>query len=153
MGSDQNRIENKPVNKRTPLKIVLNELTIFGYILGLLIIGGCLAIAAYMGGSWRLNYLLCLFGGTFGWAVGILLSPRDDGEKSTFSAYGAAILTFSSGVLVAKLDKLENYFVIAKVDGGIALERALLFGTMFIIGALFSFVGRLYLPGKEEDPA
>jgi len=76
----------------------------------------------------------------------LLATPLDPSEKSQFSAYAAAISTFLTGFVVAKLDKLFELTIEKDVLSEVAFGQALIFGTAFLLGALFTFIGRRYIP-------
>jgi len=99
-----------------------------------------------------LHVLLCLFGGALGWVIGIAISPLDAGEKKQFSDWVKAITALISGYVVAKLDTiLQSAWSAAAGDHELLVARLLLFGTCFLLTALFTFVGRRYLRGSEEE--
>jgi hypothetical protein len=86
-----------------------------------------------------------LFGALLGWVTGILATPLGSAEQSQFSTYAAAISTFISGFLVAKLDKLFELSVTKEALTEVLLGRALIFASAFLLGALFTFIGRRYV--------
>lgn len=111
-----------------------------GIAVGVLAVAGLLWIAAKAGTSITLNYLLVIFGGATGWAMGILLTPANTEEKTMFSEYGKALSAFFSGYVLAKLgpawDKITwdtTFFT-----------RALLFLGSFSVFLLLLFVVRYY---------
>lgn len=118
-----------------------------GFVLGIVFFIACLGLGFRVGSSWlesSTNVLLALFGGTFGWVVGILISPAKD-EVQEFEKIGGAILTFVSGYGVAKLNDL---FGVAVADGkmpdDLFICRVLITVTTFCLGALFSSIARRY---------
>jgi len=117
-----------------------------GYVIGLVALLALIAACFNVGADKWINVLLLIFGGLLGWVTGILATPLDPKEKSQFSTFAAAISTFLSGFLVAKLDQL---FTIATKGDALPVQAfgpALIFGSSVILGALFTFVGRKYLP-------
>lgn len=117
---------------------------IIGYVLGAFSIV-ILAIAAFQLGStdsdhWR-NILIILFGGLLGWCTGILATPKDTIEENQFSTYKATISTFLSGFVLAKVDRIFE----SKVMTPIIFTQLLIFGSSFLLGTLFTFIGRLYI--------
>src|SRR5882724_2446286 len=58
----------------------------------------------------------------------------------------AAISTFLTGFVVAKLDKLFELTIEKEVLSQVAFGQALIFGTAFLLGTLFTFIGRRYIP-------
>jgi hypothetical protein len=113
-----------------------------GYALGAValvtLIGACFNI----GLAYWLNILLLIFGGLLGWTGGILATPRNEKEKAQFSNYAAGISTFLSGFLVAKLDKLFELAIAEQLTDNIIFGQGLIFGSAFLLGALFTFIGR-----------
>lgn len=97
-----------------------------------------------------LNLLLFIFGGLLGWVAGILATPLDVNEKTRFSTYLAAISTFISGFVVAKLDRLFELAIAKQLPDDVAIGQSLIFGSAFLLGALFTFVGRLYVKSLSD---
>ena len=127
-----------------------------GYAFGLAILVVELVLASVL--DWRdwtrltLNYLCIFFGGSLGWIVGIILSPKSANEVSSFREYGKAISTFLSGYGIAKLD-----FVFEQIKQGHHPSmgdwcRGLFFGCTLLLGMLFVFVARQYPGHKEAEP-
>ena len=117
-----------------------------GYVLGAVALATLVGASFNIGSAFWLNILILLFGGLLGWITGILATPLDPSEKSQFSAYAAAISTFLTGFVVAKLDKLFELTIEKDVLSEVAFGQALIFGTAFLLGALFTFIGRRYIP-------
>jgi uncharacterized membrane protein len=113
----------------------------FGFLLGAAAYAACIYIAFQFGDAVWSNVLICIFGGAFGWLVGILGSPRTTSEKREFSTYLNAVLTFITGFVVAKVDRLfegpQQPDVMELVT-----NRLLLFAATFCLGALVTFVWR-----------
>ncbi len=124
----------------------LDPKLVIGFALGaiaLLIIGGA---AWNMGEPRWLNSLVCLFGGLLGWWFGILASPPEQGERRPFSEFGKTLLAFAGGFIFAKTDSVFDVFLIK--DGApdqLFVQRVLLLGIAFCLGALFTFFGRRYV--------
>jgi len=116
-----------------------------GYVLGALVLIALVGACFRIGTSYWLNILLLLFGALLGWVTGILATPLGSAEQSQFSTYAAAISTFISGFLVAKLDKLFELSVTKEALTEVLLGRALIFASAFLLGALFTFIGRRYV--------
>lgn len=120
---------------------------VVGLVLGaiaVLIVG---AAAWNMGEPRWLNCLVALFGGLLGWWFGILASPFDQGERRPFSEFGKTILAFVGGFLFAKIDSVFDVFLVK--DGApdqFFVQRVLLLGIAFCLGALFTFFARKF-PG------
>jgi hypothetical protein len=84
--------------------------------------------------------------------VGILITPLDEGEKKQFSDYAKAVSTLISGYLLAKLEKFPSYAKPWMATAGTSLFLPfLLFSTCFLIGTLFTFIGRRYVRGTEDE--
>src|SRR5262245_29749662 len=110
-------------------------------------IGFLLAVLVLIGmviGTWepenqsamRLNLWILIAGGLIGWGVGMLMTPISDAEEKKFPEYAKLISTFVTGYLVAKIDKL---FDVSQVDE-MFVQRLLMFLSMFVLGALATFV-------------
>jgi hypothetical protein len=121
--------------------------------MGLAALLALIAACFNVGSDKWINMLLLIFGGLLGWVTGILATPLDSDEKSQFSTYAAAISTFLSGFLVAKLDKLFDMATEGGTLTSQSIGSALIFGSSVVLGALFTFVGRKYLPegGKPTE--
>jgi hypothetical protein len=119
---------------------------IIGYALGAVVLVIMSAAAWNLGEPRWLNCLVSLFGGLLGWWFGILASPLDQGERRPLSEFAKTLLTFIGGFLFAKIDAVFDAFLI---KGGppdeMFVERTLLLGIAFCLGALFTFFGRRYL--------
>ncbi|MBT9465514.1 hypothetical protein [Hydrogenophaga sp.] len=124
-----------------------------GYALGALGFGFCVYAASTVGTQPILQVLLCIFGGLLGWVMGILITPLNEGEKKQFSEYAKAVTAVVSGFLVAKVDAVAQSALsaMAASNGELLLTRALLFVSCFLVGALFTFMGRRYVRGPEEQ--
>lgn len=133
-----------------------------GYVLGVLGFGICFWSAFAMREDLWLNLLCVTFGGTFGWVVGMLATPKGHSERRQFIRYGQALATFASGYVVAKFDDAIDV-ALKRSDGvdELLIGRLLLVGASFFLGALFTFVGRRYLTvilstnivgGRNEPP-
>ena len=118
-----------------------------GYGLGAVAFVGCLLIAWFISehiAPRSMNVLVCIFGATFGWITGILITPKR-GEAKDFEKIGGAILTFITGYGLAKLDQLFGLAIQKEfLLNELLIGRVLLAATSFFIGALFVFVGRRY---------
>jgi len=120
-------------------------------------LGGCAAIfclcAAVLEGCRPvLQLLICILGGAIGWCLGLYLTPTDDGERKQLSEASKIALTLLSGVGLAKFNQLST--VIAKwapYDEPESPVRILLFLCTMLIGALFTYISRLFVKGSEED--
>ena len=124
-----------------------------GYALGAIAFGFCLYAASTVGALPFLQVLLCIFGGLLGWVIGILITPLNEGEKKQFSEYAKAVTAVVSGFVVAKIDAVSQSALsaMANSNGELLLTRSLLFFSCFLVGALFTFMGRRYVRGPEEE--
>lgn len=119
-----------------------------GYLIGIatlvVLVCACVFIGNPPNPMW-LNVLLLVVGGLCGWGAGILASPQGEEEKSQFAMYRRAILAFLTGFVLAKVDRL---FDLAVDKGAVTISMlgpSLIFVGGFVLGALFTFVGRRYL--------
>jgi hypothetical protein len=97
------------------------------------------------------NFLWLIFGGAFGWFIGILLSPYAD-EKPQFKAWGTALSTFLSVYVVSKFgDPLANFITTGK-PSELMMGRALVFGNTFLLCMLIVLVTRLYWSKPAGNP-
>lgn len=119
-----------------------------------LIIGFVLGIIALliMGAAWNLgeprwlNCLVSLFGGLLGWWFGIFASPPETGERRPTSEFGKTLLAFVGGFFFAKIDSVFDVFLIKEgAPPQRFVQRVLLPGIAFRLGALFTFFGRRYV--------
>jgi hypothetical protein len=111
----------------------------------------CLYAAVADGSRPYIQLLLCILGGATGWCIGLYLTPTDDGEKKQLSEAAKLFLTLLSGIGIAKFDKLQE--VIAEWAPAAEPEsplRILLFLCTMVLGALFTYISRLFVKGSEE---
>jgi len=124
----------------------LDPKIVIGFVLGivaLLIMG---AAAWNLGEPRWLNCLVSLFGGLLGWWFGIFASPPEEGERRPFSEFGKTLLAFVGGFFFAKIDSVFDVFLIKEgAPDHLFVQRVLLFGIAFCLGALFTFFGRRYV--------
>lgn len=129
--------------------IAFEKLTVkvvIGLVLGLIAVLIVGAASWNMGEPRWLNCLVSLFGGLLGWWFGILASPSEQGERRPFSEFGKTLLAFVGGFLFAKIDSVFDVFLVK--DGApdqFFVQRVLLLGIAFCLGALFTFFGRKYV--------
>ena len=117
-----------------------------GFVLGAIALFVMGAAAWNLGEPRWLNCLVSLFGGLLGWWFGIFASPTDQGEKRPFSEFGKTLLAFVGGFFFAKIDSVFDVFLVR--DGApdqMFVQRVLLLGIAFCLGALFTFFGRRYV--------
>ena len=124
----------------------LDPKIVIGFVLGaiaLLIMG---AAAWNLGEPRWLNCLVSLFGGLLGWWFGIFASPPEQGERRPFSEFGKTLLAFVAGFFFAKIDSVFDVFLIKEgAPDHLFVQRVLLLGIAFCLGALFTFFGRRYV--------
>ena len=123
-----------------------------GLIVGLCFFAVCMGIAAgVQNPAWRTaELLICMSSAAVGWFVGILMSPQTTAQSQNFSAYGKGILTFFSGIVVAKIDDIWKFFGPYTDDGrniGPFIAPALMLVTCFTLGVLITFAAREF--GRE----
>jgi Na+/melibiose symporter-like transporter len=89
---------------------------------------------------------LCLLGGAAGWTAGILGTPLDSDERTSFSGIWKAFLAIGSGFVVAKLEGAIVRAVGKQLEASLqeCAIAATLFSTCFLVGLLFTLVSRLY---------
>jgi hypothetical protein len=79
--------------------------------------------------------------------IGLLLTPANAAETSQFGAIGQAVMTFTSGYLVAKLDRTAEKFlgpdVLLNAVGGF---RIIAFIGCLALGVATVYSVRRYLP-------
>jgi hypothetical protein len=122
------------------------------YALGGVAIAFCLFTAATAGTRPELQLLLCIFGGTMGWCVGLYLTPTSHGEKEQLSEFSKVLLTLASGFGLGKSEqiaaKVSEWFPPSESESA---TRVLLFLCMLMLGALFTYISRLFVTGTEHE--
>ena len=95
--------------------------------------------------AWELNMSLLALGASFGWVVGIVISPYTSGEKTRLDAYAKVIGTFGSGYLLAKINPLVEHILDPKnvLDSTFGVRVALLL-VPFIVVLVLVYVVRQY---------
>jgi hypothetical protein len=122
---------------------VSNIAQTLGYVLGVIFIAGLLYLCNQLGGNFVLNYLAFITGAALGFVIGILASPKWEGQREAFEQYGKAIATFVSGFLLAKFEEpLRTAFGGSGPEAEVLLGRFAIFASAFLIGALFSWKAR-----------
>ena len=107
-----------------------------------------------------LSASVAMMGAAIGWLLGVALSPYTKDEESSFTKYGTAVASFSSGYLVARTDDLVKQilsppFALSPVIG----FRLALFVTSVLVSMLVTHASRSYAtnrPGATQvssDPA
>jgi len=122
------------------------------YFIGGLGIIFCFYAAATEGTERNIQILICILGGAIGWCIGLYVTPTSEGEKQQLSEFGKAFLTLVSGFGLGKITEIKQAVSLwLPADDKISGLRILLFLSMIIIGALFTYVSRLFVKGKEEQ--
>lgn len=122
------------------------------YFIGCTAIAFCLFTAWTEGSNPKLQVLICLLNGTLGWCVGLYLTPTSEGEKQQLSEFSKALLTLASGFGLGKLDVIAGKIAEwVPANEGESAIRILLFLCMLLIGALFTYISRLFVTGTEEE--
>ena len=125
---------------------------ISSYLIGGLAICFCLYAAIAEGTRPLLQVLICILGGAIGWCVGLYLTPSDDGEKNTLSEAGKIVITLLSGIGIGKIDEIalavKAWAPPGEAETGL---RMLLFLCTLVIGALFTYISRLFVKGEEAE--
>jgi hypothetical protein len=117
-----------------------------GYLLAFAALVLILWAAARPGAPASLSIQIIVAGALIGWVVGILMTPLSPGEKSHFSEYGAAISTFVTGYLVAKIDRIFDLSIKDRADvDALLIGRVLMFVSAFILGAGATSIWRAYV--------
>lgn len=123
---------------------------ISSYVIGTVALIFCISVAAIDGTRPSLQVLVCILGGAIGWCIGLYLTPSDEGEKKTLSEAGKLGLTLLSGVGIGKLDDISLALARwAPADAPETPVRIMLFLCTMIIGALVTYISRLFVKGDE----
>ena len=98
------------------------------------------------------TFLVGLGGAAVGNVLGLLASPYNRGERTSFSDYAKALATFVTGFLLSKLDKLLG--VAADPDmlarHPIYGARVLVFLVAAVTGAIITYTFRAYYEGSDD---
>jgi hypothetical protein len=124
-----------------------------GYVLGSAAFAFCVYAGWTRDAQPVIGVLLCILGGVLGWVIGIVVTPLNEGEKRQFSDYAKAVSTLISGYVLAKAgDIAQGALTEAATTSSESLFlRFLLFSSCLLIGTLFTFIGRRYVRGSEEE--
>lgn len=125
---------------------------IASYIIGGTAIGYCLYAAATDGSRPVLQVLVCILGGAIGWCVGLYLTPSSESERKQLSEASKVLLTLLSGFGLGKAGQIADAvrsWLPANEDS--SATRILLFFCTLLIGALFTYISRLFVKGSEES--
>jgi RsiW-degrading membrane proteinase PrsW (M82 family) len=121
------------------------------YIIGLLALLYCLYAAAADAHP-VLQVLICIFGGAIGWCLGLYLTPSSDSEKKQFSEASKILLTLLSGFGLGKAQEIgASVKQWLPENKEAATTQVLLFLCCVLIGALFTYISRLFVRGAEEQ--
>jgi hypothetical protein len=122
------------------------------YLFGLASIGYCLYAAATEGSAHHLQVLICIFGGTIGWMLGLYLTPDSETEKKRFGDAVKLVAALATGFGLGKADELlqwlKPYFTNGPQD--LVSLRTLLFFCCLLIGGLFTYISRLHIRDEAE---
>lgn len=122
------------------------------YLFGLASVAYCLYAAATEGTAHHLQILICIFGGTVGWILGLYLTPDSESEKKRFGdavkLVGALVTGFGLGKSDESLLWLRSYFTNGPQD--LTSLRILLFFSCLLIGGLFTYISRLHIRDEVE---
>lgn len=96
-----------------------------------------------------LNVSVIVFGCSFGWVGGIVISPYTADEQSTFTRLSKEVAVFGSGYMLGKVDKLVG----SLFDPALVLTsehgfRILAAFSAFAISMVITFVFRQYMIAK-----
>ena len=124
-----------------------------GYLLGFSASAYCLWAARLPDIAPELPTLLSLLGGILGWTVGLLATPTGESERKQFLEYFKAIAAVASGFTLAKLPTLATEVSKAgsKFAEQLAPAHLALLLACFLLGFLFTFVGRKYVLDDHDE--
>jgi hypothetical protein len=120
------------------------------------IIGTIVAVVLYSALLWfarrydngqelQLLVLVGIVGGVGGWIAGILASPYDSTERSSFSELTKLVYGFLTGYVVSKIDPVVNRLL--DVSPG-KPTKPLIYGLFaiacFMIAVAYTYIGRTY---------
>jgi hypothetical protein len=92
-----------------------------------------------------INISILVTAASLGWLLGVSISPYDANERKQFSQYSKAVVTFISGYVAAKLDKLIDSLVApAALADPVFGFRLLSFASVLIVSMLVTFIFREY---------
>jgi hypothetical protein len=123
------------------------------YIIGSIALAFCLVTAWSQGDTEHrhLQILICIMGGVLGWILGLYITPLSETEEKRFSEFGKAFAGLVSGFSLAKSNEILLW--IGTEFGGdpnVRNLRLLLFLSCLFIGALFTYISRLFVRGNAE---
>lgn len=122
------------------------------YLIGGFAMAFCLWAAWTQGSDPALQVLLCIFGGSLGWILGLYVTPSNEGEKQQFSDFGKTLAALVSGFSLAKIEVLLAWArsSFEASEPSITAKRALLFVSSLLILALFTFISRRHVRGSSD---
>lgn len=109
--------------------------------------GGVLLIVffsvAVIAEQWSLNLLYVLVPLILGWAAGILFTPTGQGQATQFGAIAGGVAALFSGFIIGRFEPLLEPLKSPSAWTPLYQERLLLAVGSFILGALFTSIGRI----------
>ena len=122
------------------------------YLVGTISIIYCIYAAATEGSAHYLQILICIFGGTVGWILGLYLTPDSESEKKRFGEAVKLIAVLATGFGLGKAEELLTWLKPFFSGGpqGLASFRLLLFFCCLLIGGLFTYISRLHIRDEAE---
>lgn len=89
------------------------------------------------------HFLVFAVGMLTGWSLGILLTPKTTAEAKNFPEYVKVLSGFATGFLLAELQRFADKLIANTTADAVALVgSALLFFGAFLLGGLFTYIGR-----------
>jgi len=91
--------------------------------------------------------LSAVFGGLFGWALGVVSAPYDKSERDKFSAFWAALLALITGFGAGKSDDILKIVFRASNATHLAgqyVSYSLFCAACLVLGFLVAYVFRIY---------
>jgi len=156
MGADKNqRMENNESTSRNgrisrfSKWIAKHKDVIFGVIIALILYSILVRIAyCYDGGNHYYPFLLTgVMSVSFGWVVGIMISPYNIQERTMFSEYARLIYGFITGYVLSKSEILFSGAIdkAAKGDVNYYIVALIMFGvSCFCITVAVTYIARTY---------
>ena len=100
-----------------------------------------------------LTFVIGLVGIVSGWAVGFLISPASEAEKSDFNKYIGTISAFISGYFISKVGPIIDKLLTAELVfyNHVNSLRLLTFCFCFISAVLIMYMIRVYFKVVDEQ--
>jgi hypothetical protein len=135
------------------MKTLKENGAIIGYVLCGLVFFGLGWICFSSNGTPQLNILFLFLGSSIGWILGILITPKSESETVRFSEYSKIISSFTTGFLLAKLEKIFEILVKEQSDlSDVFVVRSIVLVVSFVLGLLCTFIWRSYVvPATKND--